>query len=103
MNPNAGTPSPSNWASRLRFVPVALALIGGGLLALEHWVHVLPFLPWLFLAACPLMHLVMHHGRGGHHRGTHGGASGSGNACALRDETSAAAGTSGPSRAPGKR
>jgi hypothetical protein len=23
-------------------------------------------LPWLLLAACPLMHVFMHHGHGGH-------------------------------------
>jgi hypothetical protein len=34
----------------------------------EHWAHIVPFLPWLILAACPLMHLFMHggHGHGGH-------------------------------------
>ena len=34
----------------------------------EHWAHIIPYLPWLLLAACPLMHLFMHggHGHGGH-------------------------------------
>lgn len=32
----------------------------------EHWAHVVPFLPWLLLLACPLMHLFMHGGHGGH-------------------------------------
>jgi hypothetical protein len=34
----------------------------------EHTAHVFGALPWLLLAACPLMHLFMHggHGHGGH-------------------------------------
>jgi hypothetical protein len=32
---------------------------------------VVPYLPWLFLAACPLMHMFMHHGHGRHHDGPH--------------------------------
>ena len=34
----------------------------------EHWAHIVPVLPWLLLAACPLMHLFMHRGHG-HHGG----------------------------------
>lgn len=42
------------------------ALLGVGLLFLsEHRQHVLDFLPFLFLLACPLMHLFMHHEHGG--------------------------------------
>ncbi|MFO7074112.1 DUF2933 domain-containing protein [Pseudomonas aeruginosa] len=34
----------------------------------EHTAHVAGYLPFLLLAACPLMHLFMHrgHGHGGH-------------------------------------
>jgi hypothetical protein len=32
----------------------------------EHRAHVLGALPWLLLAACPLLHLFMHGGHGGH-------------------------------------
>lgn len=32
----------------------------------EHRAHVIQFLPWTLLALCPLMHLFMHHGHGGH-------------------------------------
>ena len=32
----------------------------------EHRVHLLGYLPFLFLLACPLMHLTMHGGHGGH-------------------------------------
>jgi hypothetical protein len=31
----------------------------------EHRAHLLGVLPWLLLAACPLMHLFMHGGHGG--------------------------------------
>jgi len=48
---------------------IAMAAV---LLAFEHRAHVLGILPWLFLLACPLMHLFMHHGRGGHEH-HHGG------------------------------
>lgn len=46
----------------------------------EHRAHVLPWLPWLFLAACLLMHVFMHHGHGGHHHGGNGGSEGRPNA-----------------------
>lgn len=35
------------------------------LLAVEHRAHLLGWLPWLILLACPLMHLFMHGGHGG--------------------------------------
>ncbi len=30
----------------------------------EHWGHIARYLPFVLLAACPLMHLFMHHGHG---------------------------------------
>jgi hypothetical protein len=36
----------------------------------EHLAHVVGALPYLLLLACPLMHVFMHGGRGGH--GHHG-------------------------------
>jgi hypothetical protein len=51
---------------------LSIALFGGILAYLlvgEHRVHVLGYLPFLFLLACPLMHLT--HGHGGHaHQGS---------------------------------
>ncbi len=47
------------------FAAIALVLFG-----LEHRAHVLGWLPWLFLLACPLMHLFMHGGHGA--QGAHG-------------------------------
>ncbi|TDH62097.1 DUF2933 domain-containing protein [Dankookia rubra] len=48
-----------------------VALLGFGLVAAfyvlrEHYEHALGALPYLLLLACPLMHLFMHHGHGGH-------------------------------------
>jgi len=37
----------------------------------EHRAHLLGALPWLILFACPVVHLLMHGGHGGHR--THGG------------------------------
>ncbi|MDZ4374586.1 MAG: DUF2933 domain-containing protein [Phenylobacterium sp.] len=32
----------------------------------EHRVHLLGYLPFLILLACPLLHMTMHGGHGGH-------------------------------------
>ncbi|WP_041656538.1 DUF2933 domain-containing protein [Azoarcus sp. KH32C] len=53
---------------RARWVFGAFVAIAAVLLAFEHRAHVLGILPWLFLLACPLMHLFMHHGHGDRHR-----------------------------------
>ncbi len=45
--------------------------IGAFYLLAEHTAHLFGVLPWLFLLACPFMHLFMHGGHGGH--GSHGG------------------------------
>lgn len=52
--------------SRGGLVMLGFLAIGVGLLVLDHWVHVLGVLPYLFLLACPVMHFFMH-GRHGHH------------------------------------
>ena len=47
-------------------------VIGAYFLVTEHWAHLsglFPYWPYLFLLACPLMHLFMH---GGHGHGDHG-------------------------------
>jgi hypothetical protein len=62
----------SAWRSRVKFVFLAFAVIGAFFLLAEHRAHVLPWLPWLFLGACVLMHVFMHHGHGGHHHGGNG-------------------------------
>lgn len=48
--------------------------IAGYFLFTEHRAHVIPYLPFLLLLACPLMHFFMHrgHGHGGHEHGESG-------------------------------
>jgi hypothetical protein len=70
--------SRSNWSAYSRMVFIGFIVIAAVLLAYEHRLHLsglLGLLPFLFLLACPLMHLFMHHGHG--HDG-HDGQSGIG-------------------------
>ena len=50
---------------------IAFLAIGAFFLITEHRAHLLGWLPWLILLACPLLHMFMHGGHGGH--GNHGG------------------------------
>jgi hypothetical protein len=68
---NENQPS-STWSSYSRIVFIAFAAVALGLIAYEHRLHVLGILPWLLILACPLMHLFMHHGHGGHAGNDHG-------------------------------
>ena len=52
-----------------RWVFVGFVLIAGYFLLTEHRAHVVQFLPFVLLLACPLLHML--HGHGGH--GRHGG------------------------------
>jgi hypothetical protein len=61
---------PSFWASPSGWVAIGFIVVAGYFLVTEHAAHLASILPWLLIAACPLMHLFMH--RGGHH---HGGGS----------------------------
>lgn len=54
-----------SWLRRHRWISYgALGVIAYYLLT-EHRQHVFAYLPFLFLAACPLMHMFMHQG---HHQ-----------------------------------
>ena len=58
---------PSFWQSPAGLTLfVALSAVAFYLLA-EHTAHVYRFLPYLFVLACPLMHVFMHHGHGHGH------------------------------------
>ena len=51
------------------WILIGFVLVAGYFLVMEHRAHlggVLNYLPFLLLLACPLMHLFMHHGHGGH-------------------------------------
>ncbi len=61
--------------SRGRWVFYGFLTVAGFFLFTEHRAHVLGVFPFLLLLACPLMHLFMHHGRGGHGQHMHNGSS----------------------------
>ncbi len=57
---------------RMTFTLIVFLAIAGFFLVTEHSAHLalaIPYLPWLLLLACPLMHLFMHHGHGSHDHG----------------------------------
>jgi len=60
----------SSWRSFLAspagLVLIGFLAIGGAYLWMEHRAHLLGALVFLPLLLCPLMHLFMHHGHGGH-------------------------------------
>lgn len=59
------------WRSKGGIVLCGFLLVAGFYLLTEHTAHVLGALPFLLFAACPLMHLFMHHGHGGHDHSGH--------------------------------
>lgn len=63
-------PARSFWRSRYGIGLLIFAAIALFFLLTEHRAHTLGALPYLLLAACPLMHIFMHRGHG------HGGADG---------------------------
>ena len=69
-----GNEARSWWASPVGIVTLGFLGVAGYFLITEHTAHVLGALPWLLLAACPVMHLFMHHG----HHGGHDHSAGSG-------------------------
>jgi hypothetical protein len=44
----------------------AFLIIAAYFLWTEHRAHLVGVLPWLLLLACPIIHLFMHRGHGGH-------------------------------------
>ena len=49
------------------WVVLGIAVLLGGYLVIWHGAHLAAVLPFLVLAACPLMHIFMHGGHGHHH------------------------------------
>jgi hypothetical protein len=68
MTENAGS---GFWRSKTGIACAGFLAIAAFFLLTEHTAHVLGALPWLLLAACPLMHVFMHHGGSAHDHGTH--------------------------------
>lgn len=67
---NSDDHEPGLLKSRSGLVLIGFLAIAGFFLLMEHRAHVIAYLPYIFLLACPLMHLF----HGGH--GGHGGGSG---------------------------
>lgn len=55
------------WQPRNAFVLLIIGIIIAYFLVTRHYAHVLLVLPFLFLLACPLMHLLMHGSHGHQH------------------------------------
>jgi hypothetical protein len=60
------------WRTPYGVVLCGFLAVAGFFLLTEHTAHVFGALPYLLLAACPLMHIVMHHGHGHQHGGKDG-------------------------------
>ena len=60
------------WRTRSGVAAIGFGLVVAFFVLREHYEHALGLLPYLLLLACPLMHLLMPHGHGGHH--AHGDA-----------------------------
>ncbi len=72
MNNDRGSDKGSFWKSKSGITTFAFLGIAGILLIFEHRVHMLewmPYLPYLLLLACPLLHVFMHGGHSGHGHG----------------------------------
>ena len=54
------------WGSRYSIGLIVFGAIAAYFLLSEHRAHFFGALPFLILLACPLMHVFMHHGHGGH-------------------------------------
>ena len=54
------------WGSRYAIGLIVLGAIAAYFLLSEHRAHFFGALPFLLLLACPLMHVFMHRGHGGH-------------------------------------
>lgn len=74
MDQTPPTPPREPTAARGKWVFVGFAAVAAFFLFAEHRAHLLGALPYLLLAACPLMHLFHRHGDGGH--GGHAGHDG---------------------------
>ena len=61
-------PSVPWWRSRTGIAVIGFGLVAAFYILREHYAHAVGALPYLILLMCPLMHLFMHRGHGGHHR-----------------------------------
>jgi hypothetical protein len=68
MNHSEHEPSRSSagWPFPVKITLTCLTAIAAFFLIGQHWVHLAGILPWFLILLCPLMHLFMHGGHGGH-------------------------------------
>jgi hypothetical protein len=68
MNHSEHQPPQSSpvWSLLMKVSSIAFAVIVASYLIGQRWVHVANILPFFFILLCPLMHLFMHGGHGGH-------------------------------------
>jgi len=59
------------WRNRNRVVFILFIVIAGYFLWTEHRAHIVPYLTWILLGACLLLHGFMHRGHG-HGEHSHG-------------------------------
>lgn len=72
LHPDSSPPDTaprSFWRSRYAIGFIVFVAIAAYFLFSEHRAHFLGALPWLLILACPLMHVFMHGGHGGHSNG----------------------------------
>ena len=58
--------SPPKQKMKQKIVLIGFLAVAGFFLFTEHRAHLFGILPYLLLLACPLMHMFMHGGYGGH-------------------------------------
>ncbi len=61
--------APGYWSSLHGLATLTLTGAALYFLLVEHGNHTLPYLPYLIILLCPLMHLFMHKSHGGHNHG----------------------------------
>jgi hypothetical protein len=66
--PTSSTESPRS-RRPLLIAALMVAFIGAFFVVRKHWAHVAGYWPYLFLLACPVMHLFRGHGGHGSHAG----------------------------------
>lgn len=67
MVPEPTPPTGGFFRSRSGMAFLGFLVVAGFFLLTEHTAHVFGALPFLFLLACPLLHLFMHGGGHGNH------------------------------------
>ena len=69
IEPSGRTSSMWSASKLLKTCLLTLGLALGAYLLTRHTEHLIRYLPFLIVLACPLMHVFMHrgHGHGGHH------------------------------------